>query len=106
MAYPPIPTLMRGTGGAIRIRKRKRPKAWDGTDVWWMWDDSKRLITIDTTASREHQWRVLFHELTHAALHDSGMENLFDDKGVEALCDAFATARMHELRGELGIIDS
>ena len=106
MSYPPIPTLVRGTGGAIKVRKRRRPKAWDNSEVWGMWDDAKRLVTIDATATVEHQWFVLFHELTHAALHDSGLENLMDDKAVEAVCDAMATARMQEFRGQLGVIDS
>lgn len=104
--WPPIPTLLRGAGGPITVRKRKKPRHKDGDEVWGLWDGAARRITIDSTAKIEHQWLVLFHELTHAALHDAGVENLMDDAGVEAICDAMATARIQEMRGELGVIDS
>lgn len=103
--YPPIPTLVRGSGGAIKVRRAKRVRP-SGVEAWGVWNDAKRTIYLDKTATLEHQWRVLFHELTHAALHDAGIENLFDDRGVETLCDAMATARMAEFRGQLGIVDS
>lgn len=104
--YPDVPRLVRGVGGAIRVRLVKRPRHRDGAEVWGLWDDGKRLITIDATASREHRWRVLFHELAHAAIADAGIENVLDGSYVELLCDAFATARLCEMRGELGIVDA
>lgn len=104
--YPPIPRLIRGTGGAIRVRLRRKPKHADGQECWGLWDDGKRLITVDSTASPEHRWRVLFHELAHAALADAGVENLMDGAATEAICDAMATARLQEFRGELGIVDA
>jgi hypothetical protein len=106
MIWPPIPTLVRGTGGTITVRCVKKVKHTDGTECWGEWDEAKRTIRIDKTAKPEHQWRVLFHELTHAALGDAGIENLFDPAGVETLCDALATARMQEFRGQLGIMDA
>lgn len=102
--WPVVPRLWRGAGGPITVRLRRRPKHEDGTEVWGLWDDAARRITIDGTAKREHQWRVLFHELTHAALHDSGIENLLEAKAVEAICDAISTARYQEMRGNLGLI--
>ena len=102
--WPPIPTLVRGTGGAIKVRRLKKVKS-AGVDCWGDWDDSTRTIRLDKTAVIEHQWRVLFHELAHAALHDSGLQNAFEDRAIEALCDAFATSRVQEMKGELGIID-
>lgn len=105
-AWPPIPRLLRGTAGTIKVTLRKRARHPDGTECWGIWDDSKRLITIDRTARMEHQWRVLFHELTHAALSDAGIENLLDGQGVEAICDAVATSRIQEMRGDLGIMDA
>lgn len=105
MTWPPIPSLIRGSSGPIKVRRVKKAIA-NGQDCWGHWNDAKRLITIDKTAAIEFQWRVLFHELAHAALSDAGTENLMEDQAVEAVCDAVATARMQELRGELGIIDS
>jgi len=105
MTWPTIPTLVRGAGGPIRVRlvKKVRP---EGVECWGVWNDATRTIRLDRTAKIEHQWRVLFHELAHAAISDAGIENLFDVQGVEVLCDAFATARIQEMRGELGLIDS
>ena len=106
MSYPPIPTLIRGAGGAITVRRVKRPRGSNGEDCWATWDDARRAIRLDRDAPLEHQWRVLFHELTHSALHDAGIENLLDDAGVEAICDAMASSRMAEFRGQLGIMDA
>lgn len=103
--WPPLPTLIRGVGGPIKVRRVRRAQV-QGTPCWGVWDDAKRIITIDRTAKIEHQWRVLFHELMHAALHDAGIENLFDPKGIETLCDCVATARIQEMRGELGVMDA
>ena len=106
MSWPPIPTLVRGAGGPIKVRVRVRPRGTDGEEVWGLWDDARRIITLDKSASRVHQWRVLFHELAHAALNDAGLENVLEQKAAETICDALATARVQEMRGELGIIDS
>ena len=105
MTWPAIPTLIRGAGGPIKVRcvKHVRP---EGVECWGVWNDATRTIRLDKTALIEHQWRVLFHELAHAAIGDAGIENLFDEQGVETLCDALATARIQELRGQLGIMDA
>lgn len=96
---PRIPKKIMGAGGPITIQFRK-PKMQEGIpkteDSWATWDDSTRIIEVDSGASAVHQWRVFFHEVTHAMLADSGLENIFDDKVVEAICDANATARMRE----------
>lgn len=105
-SYPDIPTLIRGSGGPIRVRRRARPRGSDGSEAWGLWDSAQRLITIDKTAKPEHQWRVLFHELAHAALHDAGLDNILEAAAQETICDALATARIQEMRGELGLIDS
>lgn len=103
--FPPLPSLIRGSAGPVKVRLRRNLKL-EGQGCWGLWDGAKRTITIDKTASREHQWRVLFHELVHAALHDAGIENMMDEQGVEAICDALATARIQEFRGQLGVMDA
>lgn len=105
MSYPAIPTLIRGVAGPIKVRRRKNITL-DGAGCWGLWDGAKRLITIDSTAAIDQQWRVLFHELAHAALHDAGIENLMEERAVEAICDALSAARTQEMRGELGLHDS
>jgi len=42
---------------------------------------------------------VLYHELTHAALDDSGLSQGMTDAMQESFCEAMATARMRERFG-------
>ena len=70
-----------------------------GVDCWGMWRLDERTITIERHRSRKHMWSTLFHELTHAALDDSGLSNMLTDQQQEMLCDALATARMRERFG-------
>ena len=59
---------------------------------------SKRT-QIAADATPEHRERVFWHEWAHSVLSDSGVGQLvLDDKMHEALCDAFSTARVAELR--------
>lgn len=106
MTWPPIPTLVRGAGGPITVRRVKCPRGSDGEEAWGTWDEGRRAIRLDRNASPDHQWRTLFHELCHAAFDDAGLEAVLEDSAQEALCRAIATARIQELRGQLGIIDS
>ena len=104
MTWPAIPRLLRGAGGPIKVRlvkqvRRTLPAAWG------QWNDATRTIRIDKAATPEHRWRVLFHELTHAALNDAGIENMTNEAALEAFCDAIATAAIQAMRGELGMID-
>jgi hypothetical protein len=58
---------------------------------------------MDRSAVPAHKWRVFFHEMVHAALDDAGLSNLLSADAVESICDAIATARLQELRGQLGL---
>jgi len=101
VTYPKLPTRVMGAGGpiTIKLRKSRVPTEDPNKEVWGTWDESQREIELDARGALSHQWRVYFHELTHAVLADSGLENLFTDQIVEALCDANATARMREKFG-------
>lgn len=101
VTYPKLPSKVMGAGGPVTIKLRNsRMLAEDKErEVWGTWDESRREIELDTRGSMPHQWRVFFHELTHAMLSDSGLENLLTDQVVEAICDANATARMREKFG-------
>lgn len=50
-------------------------------------DPARLLIYIDYTLSQDQLRRVFLHELMHATLLLSGMQNLFSNKRQEALCD-------------------
>ena len=100
MKWPRIPTKTHGAGGPIRIKLVQSIKR-DGVACWGIWDDSTRTVTLDRTARVEHKWRILFHELTHAALDDAGISNLLSKEAVESLCDAMANSRLQEMRAQL-----
>ena len=98
VVYPKLPVRFDALAGEVRLRLRPRTKA-DGRDAWGSWDENTRVIEIDATALPRHQWQTLYHELAHAALTDSGVEEILTDQVVEAICDCVATARMRERFG-------
>jgi len=97
--YPPIPRTIEAPGGPLAIVLRPALKHADGTECWGLWDPSTRTIELLISAPKRHQWRTLFHELTHAALDDSGLSQGMTDAMQESLCEALATARMRERFG-------
>lgn len=97
--FPPLPKIVTAPGGDVTIVLSPKIKHPDGDECWGMWDESIRTITLDKTATKRHQWRVLFHELTHVALDDAGLSNGMPYELVEAVCDAIASARMRERFG-------
>lgn len=99
--WPPIPKSVMGAGGPITVKLVDSCKGEKGDDAWGTWVPETRTIEIDRKASPEHQWRVLGHEIAHAVLADTGLVNLLTDESQEALCDAFGTARVMEMRGGL-----
>ena len=99
--WPKLPRTVQGSGGPIAVRRKRVLKAEDGDAAWGLWDAGARTIWVAYGLTREQQWRVYYHELMHATLSDSGLENVFPEQGVETLCDAVATARIQEHRGIL-----
>lgn len=99
ITYPPIPKTLMGPAGEISVVMASMLKHPDGDECWGLWDEATRTITLDKSATKRHQWRVLFHELCHVALDDAGLSNGMNDELVEAVCDAVATARMRERFG-------
>jgi Zn-dependent peptidase ImmA (M78 family) len=97
---PPLPKTVEAPGGTITILFKPTLRHPDGTECWGLFDIANRTIEIATaTATRRHQWRTLFHELTHAALDDSGISQGMPDVMQETICEALATARMREKFG-------
>lgn len=100
MQWPTLPKRVRCVGGPVRIRRKKGLLSDDNREAWGLWDAEHRTIWISASRfPREMQWRVLYHELMHVALSDSGLENVLPEKGVEALCDAVSSARIVERLG-------
>lgn len=99
MKYPAIPKTLAMPGGEVVIVFRAALKHPDGSECWGLWDISTRTIELLATAPKRHQWRVLFHELAHAALDDSGLSQGMTEAMEESLCEAIASARMREKFG-------
>lgn len=100
--WPKLPTTVQGAGGPIRVRLVKVAALEDKVPCWGVWVPGLRLVKIDRAATKAHQWRVLFHELVHAALHDAGITHLLTDNAEETLADALASARVAEMLAGLG----
>jgi len=81
------------------VKRRKGLLTEDGREAWGLWDAEHRTIWIAPRLGREMQWRVFYHEAMHVCLSDSGLENVLPVDGVEALCDAVASARIVERLG-------
>lgn len=97
--YPPLPTTVDCPGGTVEVVKLPVVKHQDGSECWGLWEDNLRRISIDETAPMRHQWLVFYHELTHVAITDAGLDNVLDKNTHEAICDAIGTMRMRERFG-------
>lgn len=99
--WPELPKKAYGAGGPIKVviavPKMEKPD----DEAYGTWDPDGRIITINPESKIEHQWRTYFHEWTHSVLADSGLTQLLPPESEEALCEAFSTARMVELRRSL-----
>lgn len=96
-----LPKISPCVGGPVRVRRKRSLQSEDGVEAWGLWDAGTRTIWIQNAIPVEQQWRVYYHEWCHAFLSDSGLENIMDEKGIEVLCDAMASARMCEHRARL-----
>ena len=97
--YPPLPKVICAPGGDVTIVQLPKVKHPDGAECWGLWDDSLRTVTIDATATPAHRHWTLYHEMTHVALSDSGLDEGINAHLVEAICNCVATARMRERFG-------
>lgn len=54
----------------------------------------ERTIYLRSTIHGEARWRVLWHELMHVGLDDSGLRNGINPALEEAICDALTSLVM------------
>lgn len=97
--WPPLPSVVQGAGGAIRVVRCRTPIVEDGVTCHGLFRHETRTILIAASLRGRQRWHTFYHELTHAAMTDSGLWNRHTEKQVEALCDAIATARVRERFG-------
>ena len=98
--YPPLPAEVQGAGGTITVQLVKAIACEvAGEDTLGQFEPSTRHVLILKSLRGDQQWMVLFHELAHAALWDSGGHNALGGATEEIVCDAIATARLREKFG-------
>lgn len=86
--WPAIPRSIRGPAGRILVCQPWRVDP-EIPEVVGYWHSRERRIDIDRRLPRHSKWHVLFHEMTHAALADVGLD-LGDQVLEERICDAMA----------------
>lgn len=99
MRYPPLPRVVDAPGGKVTILQKVDVRAGENEPAYGSWAENTRTVEVDSRETLVHRWRTLFHELTHVALTDAGVDELFTTEAVEAICDAVATARLRERFG-------
>ena len=90
-----IPKRVMGLGGEIRVKIIKKPRHQKKV-VSGLWIPEQRTILINKDDTPRERYLTYLHELTHAALYDSGQHNLLTHDGNEAICDLVATMRLRE----------
>ena len=88
MTFAPLPATVQGMAGPITV---SRPQKIEG-GAWGMWVASQRTILVFRGLSRRVAWQVLYHEMIHAALWDSGIN--LDSETEERVCDVTSGAMM------------
>lgn len=93
-----LPRVIDAPGGPVRVTLRRGAlHDDDGNEAWGLYDVAKRRIYISRAIPPAHRWKVLWHEWTHVALIDAGLDNGIEERLHEAICDAIATARVREV---------
>lgn len=100
--WPPIPRQVSTPLGPIPVVIVDSLRDDQGRLLDGGYHTSRRTIYIRRgIESRTRQWQVLRHEECHVALDDSGLANLIPTQTIQALCDAFASARVAEMQESL-----
>lgn len=100
MKWPPLPRVVEGAGGPIRVvRVRGWVIADDGDICNGLYDHDTRTLRISSHIRGRQRWHTFYHECVHAALTDSGAWNELSERKAEVICDAIATARVRERFG-------
>lgn len=96
--FPRLPKVVQAAGGPVKVVLATKLRSGNRA-CWGLWDDAARTISLERRATMAHKWRVFYHELAHVALSDAGLDNALDEKVIETLCDAVASARWQERFG-------
>lgn len=95
-----FPNAVRGVLGSIRVEITDDLMEKHG--AWGMANYSDRVITIDADVlegkDRGWVWKIFWHEVAHFWLEDSGVGSGLSKEQKEQICDAYAAARVTEMR--------
>lgn len=94
MKLPPIPRSVPGILGPIEVVRSKHIE-YEGVVCNGLWESDTRTITISLGLSLAKAHHVLWHERTHADLHESN--SCIPDDLEEIVCEGIATARVAEM---------
>lgn len=83
---PRIPKALWSAVGALPVILKNTLVSTD--DAYGMFYSDSRTIAIDSSVSKATQLATFWHEATHVALWDSGVEQSLTDPQLEAVCDA------------------
>lgn len=102
---PPIPDSIDTPLGPIPIVQDTGLKNEAGIRLMGGFVPAERLIFLDRAiTNRVVAWTVLRHEQCHVTLWDAGLRNFFGSEAgskiADAICDAFAAARVREMLAE------
>ena len=95
---PKLPKRVMMPGGWVSVRWKRHLKA-GGVRCAGTYEWDRRRLSLDPALPPAAAWHTYYHELFHAALHDSGTHGRYKGKVRETLCDLAATARMREKFG-------
>lgn len=79
-----LPKAVWSTHGSIPVRLVDAPLG----DSLGAFDPVKRELHVDKGVNPENMGPTFFHELTHVALWDSGIQHFLDHAQTEGVCDA------------------
>lgn len=97
LTWPPLPRKVGGLSGPIRVRRPPRVERTSNGDViMGLWKTQEREVLVKGTLRREVAWRILLHELAHAALDDAGVS--MSNKQEESVVDTVASGMLHVVR--------
>jgi len=94
-ALPPLPTELFSVLGPLPIETLDAQRAKEG-EMLGVFNAEHRTIGVADIA-HEMRWATLWHEATHVALYDSGVNNALTEEQAEMVCDAmgaYLTAMM------------
>ncbi len=100
-SYPPLPKSFGAPLSSVRVVVGKFPAPTENDEDgdYGVWSELTREIKINAAHPLWQQWQSYFHEATHVALSDSGIDELLTTEMLEAVCDAVATQRFRERFG-------